>query len=280
MQTELKCHPACLLLPEMPDAEYRELVEDIRKNGLRKGVTLCAHNAILDGRHRYRALCELGIWDPQRHVARYSSAEPTEEELIALVMSENIHRRHLSTQQRAAIAAELANMKPGTRTDLRSNDPRSEEPIISNAKAAQMVGVSEPSVKRAKKRMREEPEAHQLAKEGKLKKAKAGNKARSEPQPKTKNRQGYTIGGKSCNGPCLLEALGRLIAFTPETAVRYVVNHPDKASKIRGLVGPAKRVIEALQEVSSDKQDTPAEDYPIPTIRQIAVAAGDHLETA
>jgi len=56
------------------------------------------------------------------------------------VKSANIHRRHLSTRQRAAIAAELANMRSGHRTDLGQNCPRS-DPAISIEQSAELMQV-------------------------------------------------------------------------------------------------------------------------------------------
>jgi hypothetical protein len=101
-----------ILLPEMSEQEYRELVEDIRVNGLREGITITGGaKLILDGRHRYRALRELGIWEYHRHAGRCFIG--SEAEQVAFVMSANIHRRNLTTQQRAHIAAELAKCSTG-----------------------------------------------------------------------------------------------------------------------------------------------------------------------
>ena len=62
-----------------------------------------------------------------------------------LVISHNLHRRHLTTSQRSDVAAKIATMRSGTRTDLGSNDPRSIDD------AAKQMKVSPASVKRAKK---------------------------------------------------------------------------------------------------------------------------------
>jgi ParB-like chromosome segregation protein Spo0J len=155
-----KFHAACLALPEMTEDEFRELARDIFANGQRHPIIVDEQGVILDGRHRWRAITEMGR-EPEVEVFR-----GTEEQKVARVMSENIHRRHLTTQQRGAIAAELATMKRGTRTDLASSD------ALSDAQAAKVMGVSEPTVERAKRRMREDPEAHAKAKAGTLPKAK------------------------------------------------------------------------------------------------------------
>ena len=51
-------------------------------------------------------------------------------------------------------------MQQGARTDLPSNEGKS----VSTAEAAKMMNVSTSSVERAKKRKREDPEAHEAAK--------------------------------------------------------------------------------------------------------------------
>jgi ParB-like chromosome segregation protein Spo0J len=127
-----KYHPAALVLPEMTEQEYRELVDDIREHGQREPISEDEDGRILDGGHRWRACQELGI-EPNivRHAPPFDGPE-LEAWKIQFVISRNIHRRHLTTTQRAAIAAELATMKRGTRTDLPSNDGKS--PGLSNNK--------------------------------------------------------------------------------------------------------------------------------------------------
>jgi ParB-like chromosome segregation protein Spo0J len=170
-----KCHPACLLLPEMTPEEFRDLAEDLRNHGQRHPIIVDAEGVILDGRHRYRAVKEELFLEPKAQTF-YGD----EREKAALVMSENVHRRHLTTQQRAAIAAELATMRSGTRTDLASHGATSE---MSDADAAKVMHVSERSVERAKARMRTDPDAHA--------KAKAGTLKRKQPQsaPQRMRRQ-------------------------------------------------------------------------------------------
>ena len=56
----IKAHPAADLFPMMPEAELRELGEDIKTHGLKSHLKL--HNGkLLDGRNRLRACLELNI---------------------------------------------------------------------------------------------------------------------------------------------------------------------------------------------------------------------------
>ena len=183
-------HPACLVLPEMAEAEFRELVEDIREHGLRNQIVVDEHGLILDGRHRWKACQELRktAWQAPAGVSRMPEGllsiervfYGTEAEKVALVMSENITRRHLTTQQRAAIGAELATMKHGgDRKTEASTD------ALTDAQAAKLMNVSEPSIERAKARMRTDPEAHEQAKSGTLGRAKP----KPTPNPKSQSQR-------------------------------------------------------------------------------------------
>lgn len=70
--------------------------------------------------------------------------------------------------QRAAIAAELATMEIGDNRGAHrpkkdgSNDPPLQSDALSIEQAADLLAVSAPSVKRAKARMKDDPEAHLL----------------------------------------------------------------------------------------------------------------------
>ena len=219
-----KYHPAALLLPEMSEQEYRELVEDIREHGQRHPIIVDEQGVILDGRHRYRAMTELALEPTMR------TFQGDEHAKVALVMSENVHRRHLTVQQRAAIAAELANMAHGTnRYEMKvegSFDPSTPvaeaKPVMTIAAAANAMRVSEKTVKRAKNIMRTDPEAHAKAKAGTLGKAKPKH-IRAKPvdgDAAPKPKSAATIGAN------LLEAM-RQLQLDLSTAHRAMKNGSD-----------------------------------------------------
>jgi hypothetical protein len=62
------------------------------------------------------------------------------------VLSQNLYRRHLDKSQRSMVAAKLADMKRGTRTDLGPNGPKS----TSIEEASKKLDVGTSSTKRAK----------------------------------------------------------------------------------------------------------------------------------
>lgn len=89
-------HPLCTLFPRMAGNDYAVLVADIRENGLRHPIIL--HDGmILDGGNRYRACLDCGIAP--------TFADFDGENLVAFVLSVNLHRRHMTAGQQAAIVA-------------------------------------------------------------------------------------------------------------------------------------------------------------------------------
>ena len=119
-------HPVADLFPLVEGEEFKTLVADIRSNGLLFPIMIDLEGRILDGRNRARACKEIGI-DPPATV--YEGTDPA-----AVIVSANIHRRHLTRKQRAFIAAELARMRPGR--------PIPGNAGISQRQAAAMLEVS------------------------------------------------------------------------------------------------------------------------------------------
>ena len=93
-------HPAAELFPMMDAEALQALADDIREHGQREPVILY-HGAVLDGRNRLRA-CELAGVEPLTCV-RDDIASPT-----TFVLSLNLHRRHLTPAQRAALGVNVS----------------------------------------------------------------------------------------------------------------------------------------------------------------------------
>jgi hypothetical protein len=70
-------------------------------------------------------------------------------------MDHNIHRRHLSSSQRALIAAKLANLRRGQRADLTNKNREAGIPACSQREAARFLNVSGDSVQQATKVLKE-----------------------------------------------------------------------------------------------------------------------------
>ncbi len=95
----MQSHPAAALFPMMTEAELRQLADDIREHGLTDAIVML-DGMILDGRNRFEA-CKRASVEP-----RFDHPENIESPTV-YVVSKNLHRRHLTVSQRAAIGAEM-----------------------------------------------------------------------------------------------------------------------------------------------------------------------------
>lgn len=135
----LELHPLALIFPEMRADKYAKLKASIKKLGLIDPVTLF-EGKVLDGRHRNRACSELGI---AVRTEEFEGDDPLE-----FILAKNDVRRHLDESQRALVAARLATMKQGERTDLQPNRKTDK---VSRSTAAAMLNVDEDTVSQARK---------------------------------------------------------------------------------------------------------------------------------
>ena len=101
----LEPHHLANLFPMMDDADFDELVRDIERVGQREPIVLL-DNKILDGRNRLKACLQLGLVPKFKE---YHGSDP-----IGFVVSLNLKRRHLTTSQRAMVAARIANLAVGS----------------------------------------------------------------------------------------------------------------------------------------------------------------------
>jgi hypothetical protein len=117
-------HPAADLFPMMTREELIALGEDIRKNGLGLGPILWeaekgAPRQLLDGRNRLDAMEAVGLpvldskgdWLVDDVAWKCSTIRGDDPYAIALSM--NIHRRHLTAEQKRDLIAEVLKATPG-----------------------------------------------------------------------------------------------------------------------------------------------------------------------
>jgi hypothetical protein len=176
-------HPVALKFPSLPEEERAELKESIRKFGQFDPIIVDPDtNQILDGRNRLEICQELGV---KPKIARFDHLKDrvSPEEYIFDV---NMKRRHLTTSQRAAIAAEFANMRQGTRTDL---EPSDNCPEVSLEKASELLKVSRKSVSRAKKVKEEDPDTFAKVKSGGVSLNSAVNSVETNRAEQSQQRQ-------------------------------------------------------------------------------------------
>lgn len=155
--TGYELHPLCTLFPRMAGSEFSALCDDIKINGLRYPITL-HKGMIVDGGNRYRACLDAGV-------------EPTFEEftgdnLVSFVLSANLHRRHMTIGQQAAI---VASAQDWAKAQIQGGDRKSSahgEHLIGDTTAnrAEQSGASVATQRRADAVSKADPElAKQVA---------------------------------------------------------------------------------------------------------------------
>ena len=195
---EYPVHPVASLFPMIDDDALNALAEDIKKNGQREPILVAFLDGrelnepvIVDGRNRFKA-CEIAGVEPE--FSNDYVMEP--HEIGPWVISHNLHRRHLTTSQKAAVAvayeaelAKLAKTRQGQRNDLKSDkDIAVNLPQQTLGRARDEAGglfqVSGKSVSDAKYVSQHDPEAFQRVRDGKQAVSAAAKAIREKLNPK------------------------------------------------------------------------------------------------
>jgi hypothetical protein len=140
----LEFHPLANVLPLMSGKEFDNLVASIKACGLNRAIVLY-EGKILDGRNRYRACIEAKI---ELRTREFEGDDP-----IQFVAAENLHRRHLDPHQQAMAMADYARFKKGRPQGVgKMEESKNGQPcpVLSNADAAKLAGVSPRTIKNAK----------------------------------------------------------------------------------------------------------------------------------
>jgi len=201
----LKVHPAADLFPMMSEAELRELGENIKAHGLRSPIVLCAEHGItedptqyslLDGRNRLDAMALVSIpfeltFERQRR-GRFkewtldtpeserplmdSNENPILVEVLAdpyeYVISANIHRRHLTAEQRRDLIAKVLQASPEKSDRAIADQMKVDKNVVSRVRQkVEATGAVAPVEKRTGKdgRARKQPEKKQKTAESQRK---------------------------------------------------------------------------------------------------------------
>lgn len=146
----MQFHPIAEIFPLMSEQELNALAADIKETQVLREPIITHEGKIIDGRNRFKACAIAGV-------------EPTYEEwdgkgsMVSYVVSRNLYRRHMSESQRAMVAAQIATMRQGERTDKipekhgESDNLPSIEGRLSQSETAEMMNVGVASVERASK---------------------------------------------------------------------------------------------------------------------------------
>jgi hypothetical protein len=151
----------------MTEGELEELADDLRANGLLDPITTY-QGLILDGRNRFLA-CERAGVEPR--FEEWDGESP-----LRYVLSHNVHRRHLTPGQRAAIAVEALPMFEAEARERQRTLNNKRKPLVANAPqaapksredAAALTGASPRYVQEAKAVKEASPELFDEVKTGK-----------------------------------------------------------------------------------------------------------------
>src|SRR6516165_5929943 len=102
---KLEPHPSSAMFPPISDEDFGKLAADIKLNGLHQPIVRY-QGKILYGNNRYRA-CELVKIAP-----KFTDFSGDDAQARNFVISANIHRRHLSPDQRRDIIVTLLKADP------------------------------------------------------------------------------------------------------------------------------------------------------------------------
>jgi ParB-like chromosome segregation protein Spo0J len=139
LRDHLAVHPAADLFPLMSESELKELAEDIRKNGLQQPIVTrycrkTRQQHLIDGVNRLDALALLGWAGPPKDGGlrltirkKRDTIDPnpalelthfeikydlSDEAVYRYVIAANVHRRHLTSEQKRDLIAKLVKAKP------------------------------------------------------------------------------------------------------------------------------------------------------------------------
>jgi hypothetical protein len=171
---ELTQHPLSAAFPAMSAEDFQALKDDIEVNGQREPVMIF-EGMVLDGWHRYRACTELGL-KPQQFT--FGDDDP-----VAFVKSQNLHRRHLTASQRAAAVVACSAWAPTHRP--KKDAPGA--PFSTKAELAKEAHVSERTIAQAK--VAHKAGLTDAVKEGALTVKEAAKIASGQPAPKKEKRE-------------------------------------------------------------------------------------------
>ena len=169
-----KAHPYADTYPLMTPEEFAALVADVKKHGVRDPIVVTKDNLTADGRNRDQASAAASVDCP------FMITELEGEALYDWIDSRNTHRRHLTTSQRAAVAAEQATLRRGG--DQSAKMPNG----MSQAAAAKRQRVSTRTVGKAVAVKKASLELHEDVKTGKVTLAAAAKAVATKKPKKTK----------------------------------------------------------------------------------------------
>src|SRR5699024_2984938 len=119
------------VMPRLAPDEYAELEQSIRENGVQVPITVGPDGRIIDGHHRDEIARKYDLHCPR------VTAQGDDQKLRSQAFSLNLHRRHLTREQKRQIIAESLKA----------------DPQLSNREHAKRTGASDPTVGAVRREM-------------------------------------------------------------------------------------------------------------------------------
>jgi DNA modification methylase len=138
LEDNIEAHTLAAIFPMMSSDEIWQLAKDIAKNGLQEPVILF-EGKLLDGRNRVKA-CNM-INCPIEYIELES-----DQDAFLYVISKNLHRRHLTSAQKAKLGLILLEEELKRREDGCSEHPEQRAYV----KIATQLGISDKTLKQYK----------------------------------------------------------------------------------------------------------------------------------
>jgi hypothetical protein len=234
-------HPLADIFPLIEDAEFEELVADIKARKKLLERIVLHQGMILDGRNRYRACVEAGLFKPSPDAKVHIKDKehflvlPSDMDAIGFVVSKNINRRHFKEGQRAYFAAKLANMRVGGKETNSANLQN-----CSQEQAAKITNVSTRSVASAVKVIEKGvPEIVEAVRDGKLAPSAAAEAVDLDP----KDQKNVAILAKTGNKKAAAAKINEA-----KTSKANQSNDDKTGTKIAPPQSPLNADVEALQQ--------------------------------
>ena len=140
-RAHLQVHPAAELFPLLSAAELKELADDIeRARGIHYQIVLDVKGRLLDGRNRLDALVLLGRLGADKAgkllIKDYGPLPITTiaEDPYDLVISLNLHRRHVTAEQKRELIAKVLKAKPGQSNNAVAKQVKADDKTVAKVR--------------------------------------------------------------------------------------------------------------------------------------------------
>lgn len=148
-------HPLSKLFPPLSEPDFNELVSDIKKNGLLNPI-VTYEGKILDGNHRFKA-CTVAQVTPRFTEFKQNGVRPVE-----YVFSQNAVRRHLTKEQKIALAVEMIEALRHGKCKVRNGQGDA------SCQVGAKLGIGESTLDHASRVYKESPNLFKQVKAGTL----------------------------------------------------------------------------------------------------------------